>query len=339
MNKCKDMSKSEEYLADYEIDETSKAHDRKFDLIPCNTKQYIIALGILSIILAGLILMGIFSDFELWVGIYATGMSLLQIFIIPLLWHNVFKRFIKNDIAPALDAYKNKKIPETKNFGQKIKRKVNNIFGITFNPDFHYYIEAEPLDCDLRDTQSLLTDYVFKVTSTALGFSFLITTIVSMFLEVTPDNWYIILYVSLGLAFASPIIVAPLIPIWWTIKDASVKFITEQHVIHTFGYQITKRVLDRFVGKGGVLMGITTIFRFVSNTEFPEIELGTFGQLVAFILVFLAMVIMMGVPCLLCTMRYLRHYHQENVNLTRNILKTVLPVGYTVVRAETRNKY
>ncbi len=39
-----------------------------------------------------------------------------------------------------------------------------------------------------------------------------------------------------------------------------------------------------------------------------------------------------AIPNLILTLIYSAKYHEENVNLTRNVLNTVLPMGMTVVK-------
>lgn len=323
------MSDKEKYLADYTI---QADHERIFDLIPSNKKQYFITLSLLGLILIGLILLVVFAGMNIGMLIYAVLMSVFVIFITPFLWHQMFKRFIKLDLVPAMEMYK--KDIETKNFISIMKANLGKFLGWHFRPEYTYYIEAEPHDLDLTDTPLFLKRYAFDITTTAIGFSFLITMIISWFISVSANNWYVLLYIGIGLAFASPIIVSPLVPIMWTLEDAAVKVIDEHHKIMRFGLKLKQRIVDRFIGKGGIIFGFSTILNQVSKYNEETAQFTSFEQFLWTSLIFIAISLMMGLPGLLSIMRYFRIHHEENVNLTRNILKTVLPIGYTVVRAE-----
>ncbi len=316
------------FLADYEI---HSADELKFEVKPCNSKQYIITFSILGLILLGLLLLVIFSGFNEWMVVYAIGICALEIFIIPIIWHAVFKNFIKNDLVPAMESYSNQN--GTENFIDHIKNSVKNVLGLRFDPHVVYYLEAEPLDVDLTDNSVLLKHHAFDITTTALGFSFLLTMVVSWFLQVSADSWYVLLYLAIAIAFASPIIVSPLVPVLWTLEDTAVKSINKDHLVQRFGDRMRFRVFDRIIGKGGIFLGFSTILNQVIKINLEAHQLSTVGQFLWTGLIFLGLVLMMGIPGVLCTMRYLRLHHQENVNLTRNILKTVLPLGYTTVKS------
>ena len=328
------MEGNHKFLDDYQVGEDE---ERVFKLKPSSAKQYTIFLSLLGLILISFILFVIFAGMNIWMLIYAVVMSIIVIFLTPVLWQERVKRFMKYELVPAMERYK--EIAHPAGFMTFVKENVGKILGYRFNPNHTYYLEAAPHDVDLTNNSALLKHHAFDVTTTALGFSFILTMIFSWFLsDISESNWFILLYVAVGLAFASPIIVSLLVPIMWTLEDTAVKAIDENHVIKRFGYKMRQGVFDRMIGKGGIILGFSQIYKYVIefelNLEF--IELSSIGQILWAAVIFLSAILLMGIPCILSTMRYLRLYHQDNVNLTRNILKTVLPIGYTVVKAETK---
>ncbi len=216
---------------------------------------------------------------------------------------------------------------------QFIRDNVGKFLGIRFSPDLIYYLEAKPQDIDISDTKQLMK-YAFDVTTTALGFSFIATMVVSWFLNINVDNWNVLMYLGIGFAFGSPLLISPLIPIIWTLEGTSVKSIDKHHQIHRLGYRIRERVFDRIMGKGGIFLGFSFILNNITKINEEVQILSSFAQFLWALVIFFSMILMMGLPCVLSTMRFFRLHHAENVTLTRNILKTVLPIGYTVVKAE-----
>ena len=322
------MDPMEKYLSDYENTEK----EREFRLIPCDAKQYFITLSLLGVILILMILLVIFTEMELYMLIYAILMSILVIFVTPILWNKVFQNFIKNSLVPAMSAIEEK---QNQNVLEYIRGTVGKFLGIRFSPDLIYFLEADPQDIDLTKNKQLMK-YSFDVTTTALGFSFIATMVVSWFLNITASNWYVLLYLGVGFAFGSPLLISPLIPIIWTLEGTSVKSIDKHHQIQRLGYRIRERIFDRFMGKGGIILGFSFILNNITKLN-EELQIFTsFAQFLWTLVIFFSMILMMGLPCVLSTMRYFRLHHGENVNLTRNILKTVLPIGYTVVKAKQK---
>ncbi|MHA1673876.1 MAG: hypothetical protein ACTSYI_09625 [Promethearchaeota archaeon] len=142
------------------------------------------------------------------------------------------------------------------------------------------------------------------------------------------------MYLGIGFAFGSPLLISPLIPIIWTLEGTSVKSIDKHHRIRRLGYRIRERIFDRIMGKGGIFLGFSFISNNITKINEEVQVLSSFVQFLCALAIFFSMILMMGLPCMLSTMRFFRFHHAENVTLTRNILKTVLPIGYTVVKAE-----
>ena len=214
-----------------------------------------------------------------------------------------------------------------------IRNGVGKFLSLRFSPDLAYFLEAEPRDIDLSNSKHLMK-YAFDVTTTALGFTFIATMVTSWFLDITASNWHVLLYLGVGFAFGSPLLISPLIPIIWTLEGTAIKSIDKHHEIHLLGYRMRERIFDRFMGKGGIILGFSFILNNISKLNEDLQILSSFAQFLWTLVIFFSMMLMMGLPCLLSTMRYFRLHHAENVTLTRNILKTVLPIGYTVVKAE-----
>ena len=324
------MKSSEQYLANYEVNTDS---EKNFKLIPCSRKQYVMAFLLLGVILLIMLLLVFFANLNQWIVVYASLMSILVVFLTPIVWHKVFQRFIKYTIAPALEEYR--EVEGNTNVIKFFKDKMGKFLGLRFDPTLTYYIEAEPHDIDLTDSKILLKK-AFDVTTTAIGFSFLATMVVSWVINITAENWYALLYLGVGFAFGSPLLISILIPILWTLEDTAVKSIDDKHQIRHVGFRIRERVFDRIIGKGGLIFGFSFIFNQITKLNAEAQAISSFGQFFWTLIVYLSMIILMGLPCILTTMRYLRLYHQENVTLTRNVLKTVLPIGFTVVKAEKK---
>ncbi len=321
------MEHAEKYLADYHV---RTEEESRFVLIPSSRKQYFVAILLLVGIIIAMVLIQQFNNL---MALYAAIMSLLMIFSTPIVWQWVFRRFIKYNLVPAMNAYQENK--EEKKLFEIVKSKVGKFLGIRLNPDWIYFIEAEPHDIDLTDNKVLLKHHAFDVTTTAIGFSFLFTMVLGFIINITAENWTILLYLSIGIAFISPLLISPLIPILWTLEDAALKSVDKIHQIQPLGFRMRERVFDRIIGKGGLIFGFSFVLRQITDIN-TEIEtLSSFGQFLWTVVIFLGMVLIMALPCILTTMRYLRLYHEENVTLTRNILKTVIPIGYSVVRAES----
>lgn len=282
--------------------------------------------------------------FSLYFFYIATGNNLIGIiiflacsisyYITPKIWNNIVQKFIKTNIVHIMNQELEKSNnPEFKpKFADKVKSTLNKLLGLDFQPTKKYFLEAKGKKLDLNKFKSVVLKRSIDLISACLSITFLFLTVYLTFLEeLTPQNLNILVIILLVLIFISPIISSFITPIIWTLEDADLRGITLDYEIETIFFKIRTGFLRKFFGSSGIILGFSVILDNLDAFPFG-ISSNLFLQYVQAALILILAMIMMALPNLLLMMIYIQKYHQINVNLTRNTLKTTIPTGKTLVQ-------
>ncbi len=266
----------------------------------------------------------------------------ISFFITPRIWNKIVQKFIKTNIVYILqsnqtssteDKIKDPKHPTLKD---RLKEFLNNLLGLNMDSDQQYYMEVQAKKLDLNKFKTVVLQRIMDLISSCLAISFLFLTVFLAFLkEINKSNLDIVIMVLLVLIFVSPMITSFITPIIWTLQDGDLRSISKEYEVRTSAQKIRNGIFRKFLGSSGIILGYSVILDYLDvlpnlggNSVIQRYLQATLYLIIA--------ILMIALPNLLLFLIYSSKYHEDNVNLTRNALKTILPMGQTVVKSFNR---
>jgi hypothetical protein len=269
------------------------------------------------------------------------SVSIVSVVTSLFLWRFVGKWTIKKIIVNTLRDHK--KYNDTLMFkkeeeGEKRENKyslrrrlVALLFGINLNDRVLYYIEEEAYTVNIASFKYMLRNKMFDLTSACLGVGFLIAAFAKIFI----DDLAVGILAGSIVILASPILASWILPIFWTLRDARVKYLTPKLNIFDLSRRIRRSILNGFLGFSGLFAGIGFLYDVMYlNFFYGQAQLKFSQTLFLFFMAFVALVIIiilvLGTASLV-TFIYLSKFHEKQVNDLRDELSKFLPKGITNV--------
>jgi hypothetical protein len=197
---------------------------------------------------------------------------------------------------------------------------------LAFRSYSDHYIEAETNITNLNDIWSVFKNKILSGISANIGFTFIIAYLIYFFLpeDLTGND---ALFLSIMVMQLVPLIISVLVPVNWVLNDSLIRYEDEKGLVHDVGEDMNKGLLRKFIGIGGLILGLDVCYQLAFNSEFTFI-LNWYVTGIYFVFFF---ILLSSGTIVLISLIYLSQFHESGVNSLRSSLAKELPVARTIV--------
>lgn len=222
-----------------------------------------------------------------------------------------------------------------------IRKIILYLLGLNLSLDKKYYIETTPHQVNLNNLKEFLSERALDLILICISMVFILLFTLNPifgFLDyVNSDPYFELFKISLFLVL-SPIF-AFLAPVIWIVHDLNIKSVDENQTVERLVDSIQSSQVDRFLGLGGFLSGISVIS--LLHESYPVLSAygGQWPNKAALIIeslfTFVLFILMFAGIAYLVGILHLTLNHQKIVNKFRKEIASFLPVCTTVARKIT----
>jgi hypothetical protein len=245
--------------------------------------------------------------------------NLIIIAITPLVWSRIAKGIVSNQVVKSFE------LNQKEGVTSRPLSILGTLFGIeTYRGNEGYFIEAEPSDTDLDDVGWVMRNRILSAISSNIGFTFYIAFFLNTLLTddlLGKDA----LFLSIMVMQLVPLLISWIVPVNWIIKDAMIRHMDSSRFVRDTGEAMSNGILDRFIGIGGLIVGISLAYDLAYSSEATEIT----NILVAGVYFVFFFLLLSSGTIVVISVVYLGRYHPRLVNSVRQRLADVIPVART----------
>lgn len=251
--------------------------------------------------------------------------NILIILITPIIWQRVTSLIMNNQVVRSFEAAKKQSITA------RPMSLLGKIFGMkTFGGEHNYYLEGKVEKTDLNDIKEMFQDRILSAISSNIGFTFYIAFLINFLLpsDLTGKD---ALFLSIMIMQLVPLMVSWIVPVNWALKDSLIRHVGHNNTVHDMGEEMNNGILDKFIGIGGLIVGINVAYDLAYDSSLLEIT----NILVAAVYFIFYFLLLSSGTIVIISLLYLNGYHKELVNSVRVKLSRVLPIAVTSIDAIT----
>jgi low affinity Fe/Cu permease len=277
-------------------------------------------------------------DEMIW-GLFIPNLAI--IIITPVVWDKISNLVLSNRWMKGFESSVSIDKSDSTDKSNKIDKKVGfmpfkRILGVKPKTNRHYYLEAYSVGMDLNKIKPTFSKKILGAISGSIGLTFLIAFVLNLVLtsEIMSDPLKSTdaLFLSIMIMQIVPLFTSFLIPVNWVLNDISIRYITDTGFIEDLGENMSTGIFRRFIGIGGLILGINVCYDLAYNADAP-ILVNIWVTIVYFIFYFL---LLNAGTLVLVSLLYLKFYHEKHVNSMRIKLTEYISLGETSVRSEIK---
>jgi len=189
-----------------------------------------------------------------------------------------------------------------------------------------HYLEAETNVTNLNNIWNVFKNKILSGISANIGFTFIIAYLIYFFFpaDLTGND---ALFLSIMVMQLVPLVISVLVPVNWLLNDSLIRYEDEEGLVHDVGEDMNKGLLRKFIGIGGLILGLDVCYQLAFNSEF-SFTLNWYVTGIYFVFFF---ILLSSGTIVLISLIYLSQFHESGVNSLRARLAKELPVAKTVV--------
>ncbi|MBD3404602.1 MAG: hypothetical protein GF411_00525 [Candidatus Lokiarchaeota archaeon] len=245
--------------------------------------------------------------------------NLIIILITPLVWQKTASIIMQNQVVRSFESAKKKSI------ATRPMSLLGRVFGMkTFGSEHNYYLEGKVEERDLNDITNLFRNRMLSAISSNIGFTFYIAFLINYFLpsDLTGKD---ALFLSIMVMQLVPLLISWIVPVNWALKDTLIRTVGENNTIYDMGEEMNNGILDKFIGIGGLIVGVNVAFDLAYDATLLE----TTNILVAAVYFVFYFLLLSSGTIVIISAIYLNGYHESLVNSVRVKLSEVIRVAST----------
>ncbi|MBD3191129.1 MAG: hypothetical protein GF308_10815 [Candidatus Heimdallarchaeota archaeon] len=251
--------------------------------------------------------------------------NVIMILITPYIWEKIGK-FIVDCFIKVIEN-NNVEEEEGKKEPSKFKLAIVNFllkfFGIKVGPNVDYFVEKEIGKDNLNDVWPTFKEKILSAISTNIGITFIIAFILNFlvfgigFSNVIMQSKDVFFLLVMIMQIV-PFFVALIIPLNWTFENIGLRYIDSKNIFRDVGEEMSRGILQKFIGIGGLIMGISICYDLAKKNI----------QATIVYFVFFFMLLNAGTVVLI-SLLYLSNFHESQINTARKKLTKIFPLAIT----------
>jgi hypothetical protein len=243
--------------------------------------------------------------------------NIIMILIAPVVWQKVADSIIHNQVVRSFERAENRSIT-----AQPLSL-LGKVFGMrTYSGKQNYYIEKNVEATKLDDFRKTLGERILSAISSNIGFTFYIAFIINFFLP-SDLSGKDALFLSIMVMQLVPLFISWIVPVNWVLKDVLIRHIGTNRIIHDMGEAMSNGILDRFIGIGGFIVGLSVAYDLAYSATGAEIT----NIVVAGIYFLFYFLLLSSGSIVMISILYLSNHHEDIVTSPRKQLSESVPIA------------